>query len=58
MTILIGFQSTLFATFSKVFAITEGLLPEDIRFNRIFKYVNLELGLLIGLLLLLAGTAT
>jgi glycosyltransferase involved in cell wall biosynthesis len=58
MTILIGFQSILFATFSKVFAITEGLLPEDIRFNRLFKYVNLELGLLMGLLLLLAGTAT
>jgi glycosyltransferase involved in cell wall biosynthesis len=55
MMILIGFQSILFATFSKVFAITEGLLPEDARFNRIFTYVNLEVGLLLGFMLVLAG---
>ena len=31
MAILIGFQSLVFATFTKVFAISEGLLPEDER---------------------------
>jgi len=56
MAILIGFQSILFATFSKVFAISEGLLPQDPRLNRLFRYVTLEVGLVAGFLLVLAGT--
>ena len=55
MAILIGFQSILFATFSKVFAISEGLLPEDERLNRLFAYVTLEVGLVVGFLLVLGG---
>ena len=34
--ILVGFQLLAFAVFTKVFAITEGLLPEDPRLNRVF----------------------
>jgi hypothetical protein len=56
MAILIGFQSVVFATFTKVFAISEGLLPEDPRLSRLFRYVTLETGLVVGFLLLLAGT--
>jgi glycosyltransferase involved in cell wall biosynthesis len=55
MAILIGFQSVVFATFTKVFAISEGLLPEDPRLTRMFRYVTLEVGLIAGLLLILAG---
>ena len=33
MVILIGFQSVVFAAFTKIFAISEGLLPEDPRLN-------------------------
>ena len=55
MAILIGFQSVLFATFSKVFAISEGLLPEDKRLNRLFAYITLEVGLVVGFLLVLGG---
>jgi glycosyltransferase involved in cell wall biosynthesis len=55
MAILIGFQSILFATFSKVFAISEGLLPEDERLNRLFAYITLEVGLVVGFLLVLVG---
>lgn len=55
MAILIGFQSILFATFSKVFAISEGLLPQDERLNRLFAYVTLEVGLVVGFLLVLCG---
>lgn len=55
MAILIGFQSVNFATFSKIFAITEGLLPEDPRLNRVFRYVTLESGLVLGTLLILSG---
>jgi glycosyltransferase involved in cell wall biosynthesis len=55
MAILIGFQSVVFATFTKVFAISEGLLPEDPRLTRMFRYITLEVGLILGILLILAG---
>jgi glycosyltransferase involved in cell wall biosynthesis len=55
MAILIGFQSVVFATFTKIFAISEGLLPEDPRLTRMFRYVTLEAGLITGSLLILAG---
>jgi hypothetical protein len=56
MAILIGFQSIVFAAFTKIFAISEGLLPEDPRLSRLFRYVTLEVGLAVGVLLILAGT--
>jgi hypothetical protein len=55
MAIIIGFQSVAFALFSKMFAIGEGLLPEDSRLNFLFRYVTLETGIVAGTLLLLAG---
>ena len=57
MAILIGFQSIVFAAFTKIFAMSEGLLPQDKRLMRVFRYVTLEVGLAVGLLLILAGTA-
>lgn len=57
MAILVGSQSVIFAVFTKVFAISEGLLPEDPRLNRMFRYITLETGLIAGGLLLLAGAA-
>jgi len=56
MAILIGFQSVVFAAFTKIFAISEGLLPEDPRLSRMFQYITLEVGLVVGILLVLAGT--
>ena len=53
--IIIGFQSILFAVFTKIFAISEGLLPEDPRLNLAFQYVTLEVGLTVGLLLIVTG---
>jgi len=55
MAILIGFESMNFAVFSKMFATTEGLLPEDPRLTRWYKYITLEVGLIVGALLVLAG---
>lgn len=55
--ILIGYQIILFAVFTKVFAIAEGLLPPDERMNKAFKYIKLETGLLIGAILSVAGIA-
>ena len=48
LAILLGYQSVLFAVFTKVFAISEGLMPEDPRLTRLFEYVRLETGLLAG----------
>jgi glycosyltransferase involved in cell wall biosynthesis len=48
ISIVVGFQAVNFAVFTKVFAVTEGLLPEDPRLNRLFRIVNLEVGLGVG----------
>jgi glycosyltransferase involved in cell wall biosynthesis len=53
--ILTGFQAVVFALFTKLFGITEGLLPEDPRLTRVFRVLSLERGLLVGAILLLAG---
>lgn len=55
MAIVIGYQTVIFAIFTKVFAITEGLLPEDPRLNTLFRYIRLETGILAGALLLATG---
>jgi len=55
MAILLGFQLVSFALFTKVFAITEGLLPPDPRMNVFFRFVSLETGLLIGWVLIALG---
>ncbi len=55
VSVLLGFQFVSFAVFTKVFAISEGLLPEDPRLNRIFRYVTLEIGLAAGVLLVALG---
>ena len=57
MAIVIGYQTVIFAIFTKVFAITEGLLPEDPRLKKLFLYIKLETGILAGVLLLAAGIA-
>jgi glycosyltransferase involved in cell wall biosynthesis len=55
MTVIIGFQLVAFAFFTKVFAIAEGLLPDDPKFSRAFKFFNLEKGIVSGLVVLVAG---
>jgi glycosyltransferase involved in cell wall biosynthesis len=55
MAVVIGFQAVTLALFTKVFAVSEGLLPEDERLNRLLRQVKLEVGLSVGILLLLFG---
>jgi glycosyltransferase involved in cell wall biosynthesis len=55
MTAIVGFQLVAFAFFTKVFAIAEGLLPDDPKLSRLFKIFTLEKGIVFGLLILLAG---
>ena len=57
MALVVGFQLTAFAFYTKIYAIAEGLLPEDPKLNRLFKIFTLEKGLTIGLLVLAAGLA-
>ena len=45
---LAGFQLVSFAMFTKIFAISEGLLPPDPRLEKVFKLITLETGLLMG----------
>jgi len=55
LAIICGFQSVLFAVMTKAFAINEGMLPLDPRMARAFRILNLERGLVISGLTMLAG---
>ncbi|MBF0105391.1 MAG: glycosyltransferase family 2 protein [Deltaproteobacteria bacterium] len=55
MCIILGFQMLVFASFAKIFAISEGLLPKIELLNRAAKWVTLEVGILLGLFVLLSG---
>jgi hypothetical protein len=53
--VVVGFQAVTLALFTKVFAISEGLLPPDRRVERLAKLPTLELGLGAGVVLLATG---
>jgi glycosyltransferase involved in cell wall biosynthesis len=55
VSVSLGFQLSAFAVFTKIFAISEGLLPEDPRLTRAFRYITLETGLGVGALLMTIG---
>lgn len=55
LALICGYQSILFAVFTKVFAIGEGLLPIDERLERLFTRITLEQGLMFGLVAMGAG---
>jgi len=57
MAIVLGYQAILFSVFTKIFAISEGLLPKDVRLDRVFQIIRLETGLGIGLIFVLVGIA-
>lgn len=55
MALLVGCQLMAFGLFTKIFATAEGLLPSDPSFNRLFRFLNLERGILLSLLVLAIG---
>ena len=55
LAIMMGYQSVVFAICAKAFAISEGLLPNDLSSDRFFKAIYLERGLALGALAFLAG---
>jgi glycosyltransferase involved in cell wall biosynthesis len=50
-----GYQSILFAVFTKVFAISEGLMPPDPRVERLGRALPLERALIVAAVMMLAG---
>src|SRR6266536_2618448 len=57
LAILCGYQCILFAIFAKTFAITERFLPPDRHLERFFEVVNLQKGLVVAALTILARGA-
>lgn len=57
MMTLLGYQILAQGFYAKVFAVAEGLLPSQPRFNRLFKVWNLERGIVLGLALCAAGVS-
>jgi glycosyltransferase involved in cell wall biosynthesis len=55
MMLLLGFQVIVYAFFSRLFAVSEGLLPPDPLLNKIFRYVTLETGIIAGSTAALGG---
>src|SRR5208337_254996 len=55
MLVIVGGQLVAFAFFTQVFAIGEGLLPQDVRFSSVFRYFSLEKGLSVGLAIFFLG---
>ena len=53
--ILCGYQAILYSLLGKTFAMNEGLTPESKSLVKFFDWMNLERGLLIGAMCLLAG---
>lgn len=51
----LGYQSIIFGLFTKVFAISENLLPPDPRLSRLFQYITLESGLIVGAIMVASG---
>ncbi len=53
--ILIGFQFIVFYGLTKVYTVENQLLPKSNRYDNLFRYINLEKGLIVGTLLVITG---
>jgi glycosyltransferase involved in cell wall biosynthesis len=53
--VMLGYQNVWLWAFAKIYGWTQGLLPSDTFSSRLFRYLNLERGLLAGLSLVLVG---
>lgn len=53
--VLIGFQFILFYGLTKVFTVENELLPKSNKYDKLFKLINLEKGLIVGAILVIIG---
>lgn len=54
---LVGFQFIIFYGLTKVYTIENGLLPKSKKYDNLFQFINLEKGLIVGAILILAGVS-
>lgn len=54
---VIGFQAVNFAVFTRIYAIQQGFLPKNNTLDKLYNFVTLEAGLVIGILITLGGLA-
>jgi glycosyltransferase involved in cell wall biosynthesis len=54
---IIGYQGVIFAAGARLFAITEGLLPADERWSKLFRIISLEVGIIVGVACSAVGLA-
>jgi|SRR5450755_539655 len=54
---VIGFQAVLFGILAKLYGVRAGLTPPDERFQKMVSIVTFEVGLIVGAILVLAGSA-
>jgi len=55
--VLLGYQAVTFSFLARIFALNEGLVVDDTSVRRLCRWFTLELGLAVGLILILAGLA-
>jgi hypothetical protein len=55
MSMLVGFQLVSFATYSKIYAISHGLLPQDPKIDMLFHKFRLENGIILGSIITFLG---
>lgn len=56
LAVVVGYQSTLFWVFTKIYGVREGIIPPDPIFRSMIDVFTLEIGLLIGAVLLVTGS--
>jgi len=52
---VVGFQAVNFAVFTRIYAIQQGFLPQNSTLSRLYNFITLEAGLVIGILITLGG---
>jgi len=55
VSVLIGFQFLLFYGLTKVYTVENDLLPKSKKYDALFKFINLEKGLIVGFILVILG---
>jgi glycosyltransferase involved in cell wall biosynthesis len=55
MMVIVGFQVLFFGVFTRLYCVARGLLPENKKLTALLKLFSLERGIVVGMLILMAG---
>lgn len=53
--VVIGFQAVNFSVFTRIYAIQQGFLPKNSTLDKLYNFLTLEAGLIVGVLITIAG---